>query len=215
VSALAHSVKKRIASANQQGDRWSRQWRRSGNRLLGLSKIGIDDDFFDLGGTSLALITIVMEMSRRFAIPLDTSIVTGGATVSAWRAPVQEKMAGPNPQVLPPVEQAVAEIWESTLGVSKVGIDDDFFDLGGTSLALINTVMEMSKRFDLPLEHEHCGGGGDGKRPGPAPLRKNAQRESARRVGWRAWRRSGNRLGPERGPEIDDDFFDLGGNRWP
>jgi len=57
------------------------------------------------------------------------------------------------------VEQAVAEIWESTLGVSKVGIDDDFFDLGGTSLALINTVMEMSKRFDLPLDTSIVAGG--------------------------------------------------------
>jgi syringomycin synthetase protein SyrB1 len=52
----------------------------------------------------------------------------------------------------PSVEQAVAEIWSSTLGISSVGINDDFFDLGGTSLALINIVMEMGKRFSLPLD---------------------------------------------------------------
>jgi hypothetical protein len=34
--------------------------------------------------------------------------------------------------------------------LSAVGIDDDFFDLGGTSLALITVVMEMGKRFNLP-----------------------------------------------------------------
>jgi hypothetical protein len=31
----------------------------------------------------LALISVVMKMSERFAVPLDTSIVTQGATVSA------------------------------------------------------------------------------------------------------------------------------------
>jgi len=51
-----------------------------------------------------------------------------------------------------PVEERVSEIWKSSLGVSSVGLDDDFFDLGGTSLALINVVVEMSKRFALPLD---------------------------------------------------------------
>jgi syringomycin synthetase protein SyrB1 len=45
--------------------------------------IGADDDFFELGGTSLALITVVMRMSERFEIPLDTSIVVEGATIGS------------------------------------------------------------------------------------------------------------------------------------
>jgi amino acid adenylation domain-containing protein len=211
VSALAHSVKKRIASANQQGGSMEQAVAEIWESALGLSKIGIDDDFFDLGGTSLALITIVMEMSRRFAIPLDTSIVTGGATVSALARAVQEKMAGPNPQVLPPVEQAVAEIWESTLGVSKVGIDDDFFDLGGTSLALINTVMEMSKRFDLPLDTSIVAGGATVSALARAVKEKmpsaNPQGASVERAVAEIWEST---LGLS-AVGIDDDFFDLGG----
>jgi acyl carrier protein len=42
-----------------------------------------EDDFFDLGGTSLALISVVMRMGERFRIPLDTSIVVEGATVAS------------------------------------------------------------------------------------------------------------------------------------
>jgi syringomycin synthetase protein SyrB1 len=113
--------------------------------------VGVNDDFFDLGGTSLALINVVAEMSKRFAIPLDTSIVARGATVSALAEAVKEKMAAMN-QPGPSVEQAVADIWASTLGVREVGVNDDFFDLGGTSLALINVVAEMSKRFAIPLD---------------------------------------------------------------
>jgi syringomycin synthetase protein SyrB1 len=96
------------------------------------------------------LINVVVEMSKRFALPLDTSIVARGATVSALAEAVKEKMAAR--QQGPAVEQTVAEIWKSALGVSAVGSNDDFFDLGGTSLALINVVVEMSKRFALPLD---------------------------------------------------------------
>jgi amino acid adenylation domain-containing protein len=120
---------------------------------LRTSSVGLDDDFFDLGGTSLALINVVVEMSKRFGLPLDTSIVTRGATVRALSGAVKEMMAGANGHLSgPAVEDTVTEIWKSSLRTSGVGLDDDFFDLGGTSLALINVVVEMSKRFGLPLD---------------------------------------------------------------
>ncbi len=119
---------------------------------LGVDKVRSDEDFFDLGGTSLALINVVMQMSKRFGIPLDTGIVTRGATVSALTRAVKEKLSDAPNQEDPAVEQAVAEIWASALGVDKVRSDEDFFDLGGTSLALINVVMQMSKRFGIPLD---------------------------------------------------------------
>ncbi|HEX2328653.1 MAG TPA: non-ribosomal peptide synthetase [Candidatus Angelobacter sp.] len=58
---------------------------------LGVKEVGVNEDFFDLGGTSLALINIVLEMSKRFAMPLDTSIVAGGATVSALAQAVRKE----------------------------------------------------------------------------------------------------------------------------
>jgi len=51
-----------------------------------------------------------------------------------------------------PVEQTVKEIWAAALGVNEVGMDEDFFELGGTSLGLINVVVEMGKRFGIPLD---------------------------------------------------------------
>ena len=53
------------------------------SEVLQIEDIGIDDDFFDLGGTSLGLITVVMRMADRLALPLDTSIVLEGATIAA------------------------------------------------------------------------------------------------------------------------------------
>ena len=64
--------------------------------------IGADDDFFELGGTSLALITVVMRMSERFGIPLDTSIVVEGATIASLARGV-ERLAGPGGRRAEPV----------------------------------------------------------------------------------------------------------------
>ena len=90
-------------------------------------------------------------MSKRFAVPLETSIVSKGATVSALAKAVRDKLSAANQPGLS-IERDISEIWSLTLGVHEIGIDDDFFDLGGTSLGLINVVIEMSKRFAVPLE---------------------------------------------------------------
>ena len=75
-----------------------------------------------------------------------------------------------------PTEARVAGIWASILHVDRVGIDDDFFDLGGASLAALETVAAAERQFSIELpdalvfEHrtlaefaaavdEHIGGG--------------------------------------------------------
>lgn len=48
-------------------------------------------------------------------------------------------------------EEILVEIWENTLGVSPIGIDDNFFDLGGDSITAIQVQYSISKRFDINL----------------------------------------------------------------
>ena len=151
VSALAQAVKEKMTAGSQTAQPVEQAVAEIWAAALGVKQVGLEDDFFDLGGTSLALINIVVEMSKRFGFQLDTSIVSRGATVSALAQAVKEKMTAGS-QTAQPVEQAVAEIWAAALGVKQVGLEDDFFDLGGTSLALINIVVEMSKRFGIPLD---------------------------------------------------------------
>ncbi|HSV44191.1 MAG TPA: thioesterase domain-containing protein, partial [Ramlibacter sp.] len=54
---------------------------------------------------------------------------------------------------LNPVEAAIAEIWRDLLGADEVGRDDDFFALGGHSLAAVRLFARVRKQFgaDLPL----------------------------------------------------------------
>jgi FkbH-like protein len=50
-------------------------------------------------------------------------------------------------------EAALCEIWEDLLRVRPVGTDDDFFDLGGSSLLAVDLIASIERRFgaELPL----------------------------------------------------------------
>jgi acyl transferase domain-containing protein len=49
-------------------------------------------------------------------------------------------------------EHALAAIWQDILGINAVGVTDDFFELGGTSLMLTQLLARTRQRFaDLPL----------------------------------------------------------------
>jgi acyl carrier protein len=54
---------------------------------------------------------------------------------SAWAPPGNE------------AEQKIAKVWEELLGVNKVGRDNNFFDLGGHSLLLIQSGIKLEQTF--------------------------------------------------------------------
>ncbi len=49
------------------------------------------------------------------------------------------------------VERFVAELWADVLGVDAVGLGDDFFALGGHSLAATRVTSRIAERLDCPL----------------------------------------------------------------
>ena len=49
------------------------------------------------------------------------------------------------------IERQVADIWSQVLGVARVGIHDNFFDLGGHSLLSIQLIARIEKKFGKTL----------------------------------------------------------------
>lgn len=45
------------------------------------------------------------------------------------------------------LERALAGLWGEKLGVEPVGIEDDFFELGGDSLLAADLLMDLQHRF--------------------------------------------------------------------
>lgn len=50
-----------------------------------------------------------------------------------------------------PTERALAEIWESVLHIEPVGIDDDFFMLGGHSILATQALARANELFDIDI----------------------------------------------------------------
>ncbi|MGY2063773.1 phosphopantetheine-binding protein, partial [Nocardia gipuzkoensis] len=50
-----------------------------------------------------------------------------------------------------PIEQAVAEVFGDLLGAGEVGLDDDFFALGGNSLSATRAVARINEALDANL----------------------------------------------------------------
>jgi acyl carrier protein len=50
-----------------------------------------------------------------------------------------------------PVEEAVAAIWASVLGLDRVSVEDDFFALGGHSLLATQIVAQIRSDFSIHL----------------------------------------------------------------
>ncbi|MBL8341598.1 MAG: amino acid adenylation domain-containing protein [Rubrivivax sp.] len=67
-------------------------------------------------------------------------------------APEAPADAGP-PVVMGPAEQRVADAWRELLGLPRVGLQDNFFDLGGHSLLLVRLQARLQREFEreLPL----------------------------------------------------------------
>jgi len=49
------------------------------------------------------------------------------------------------------VERTIAKIWQEALGQSKVGLDDNFFDLGGHSLIATSILSRVRNAFNISL----------------------------------------------------------------
>ena len=48
-----------------------------------------------------------------------------------------------------PTEQTIAEVWQQVLGIEKVGIHDNFFDLGGHSLLVAKVIAHLRSAFPV------------------------------------------------------------------
>ena len=70
-------------------------------------------------------------------------------------APLRERPAALANPYTPPanlLEAAIAGVWQEELGIAQVGVDDNFFDLGGTSIAGVKIIALLKEWLhqDIP-----------------------------------------------------------------
>ncbi|MGW6567241.1 amino acid adenylation domain-containing protein [Streptomyces sp. NPDC054975] len=62
---------------------------------------------------------------------------------------VRPDLGGAFEAAVTPVEKALSEIWAEVLSVDRVGLDDDFFDLGGHSMLATQVVARTKEQFGV------------------------------------------------------------------
>ncbi len=80
----------------------------------------------------------------------------GKLDIEALPEPTRVHRSGPSLQVSAEseLESTIVEIYERVLGLEPVGVTDDFFDLGGDSLAALGLVVELSDRLGRTVREE-------------------------------------------------------------
>ena len=112
-------------------------------QILGREGIGPDDDFFKIGGNSLAMIRVFNRLKEFSTV--DVPIVelfrqpTPSAIAALLFAPEDE---APESNVSE-IERKILDVWERVLGRTDVGLDEDFFKAGGDSLKMVRVYNQL------------------------------------------------------------------------
>src|SRR5690606_22988745 len=115
---------------------------------LGIDAIGIDADFFQLGGYSVIAVKVVLAIEQELGLSLPLTSVFKYATLSDYAHYLEEKLEEKLVHAAPPADhtyQSISQIWAETLNAETVQGDDDFFALGGHSLLLPKLMAKVEK----------------------------------------------------------------------
>ena len=131
--------------------------------VLGLDRVGALDNFFNLGGHSLAGLRVVNQLSAALDERLSPNIFFEAPTVAAMAELLRKKYPAPIARwtesstsddrqtktadsVRPylSLQLELIALWEEILGVREISIRDNFFERGGNSLV----AQQMLKRVE-------------------------------------------------------------------
>jgi NAD(P)-dependent dehydrogenase (short-subunit alcohol dehydrogenase family)/acyl carrier protein len=106
-----------------------------------------------LGASHPQVIVSLQDLTTTEAGDESAAPVTGEKTMTK---PIEGEAARPemaSDYVVPgnSTEQIIADIWKELLGVSSVGVDDNFFDLGGESALATILISRMKEEFSIEL----------------------------------------------------------------
>ncbi len=116
----------------------------SGKQLVGylLAESALAHDELIAQLKAQLLIALPEHMVPAHLMVLERFPLTANGKLDRRALPQPDLAAAQNDYQAPrnPVEQSLAEVWQSVLGVPRIGIDDNFFSLGGDSILSIQVV---------------------------------------------------------------------------
>jgi amino acid adenylation domain-containing protein len=105
----------------------------------------------DLDRRATAELPAHMRPSAYVALGALPMTPNGKVDRAALPAPPASPASGSG-ESLSQTESDIAELWRSVVGVEAASRDDDFFDVGGTSLAVVRMLSHVNAAFDTDLD---------------------------------------------------------------
>ncbi|TDV57597.1 type I polyketide synthase [Actinophytocola oryzae] len=93
--------------------------------LLGLERVSVEDDFFDLGAHSLMVTQVTRELRRMGATELSARDVLGAGTVAGMAALVEAALGGAPPPPVARVDLAAEVVLDETITADGLTLDVD------------------------------------------------------------------------------------------
>ena len=91
-------------------------------------------------------------------VEVDELPLSANGKLDAAALPRPERVHRPGPTLAvaatSPTEAAVIEVWERVLATEPIGVDDDFFSLGGDSLAALQMIVALGDRLDRTIAED-------------------------------------------------------------
>ncbi|MGW0791279.1 amino acid adenylation domain-containing protein [Streptomyces sp. NPDC002911] len=86
-------------------------------------------------------------------VPVPALPLTANGKVDLAALPAPQAKTGQRPHEAPvtPYESSVARHWQTLLGIGQVGLEDDFFELGGSSIKLIELLHHLRTEFGVTV----------------------------------------------------------------
>ena len=86
---------------------------------------------------------------RMAALPLDPN---GKVNRSALPKPVAGSQQSPSLESGSALERSIFDVWRAILRIDRIGLDDNFFDLGGDSLLLVAVHSQLQRLLELDIQ---------------------------------------------------------------
>lgn len=94
-------------------------------------------------------------MVPAYLVPLDKFPITSNGKLDKTALPLPQQMQSPQTAYIGPrneTDRIIAQIWQEVLEKEKIGIQDNFFDLGGHSLKATRVISRIQETFGVKVD---------------------------------------------------------------
>lgn len=126
--------------------------------VLQRDNIGLNENFFDLGGDSLKALEVISRLHALLKVELpliaffeEPTIAHLSAVVDELRTPMQAPSNGSDAPTIGKVTAIVAQVWNEVLHRENIALSDNFFELGGDSLKALEVISRLQALLNVEI----------------------------------------------------------------